>query len=238
MEKRVLWEVENGIALITLHRPERRNAINQQLLVELYDAVDEVSRNDEIRAAILTGSGNSFCSGIDLAIIKTDNLMDPRGDGKDFPDVFGACSKPIIGAINGYTITGGFEMALNCDFLIASERASFSDTHAKLGIHPAWGMTQFLQEAVGQRMAKQISLTGQFISAEAALQCGLVNEVVPHEELLPRVKQIAAEICEANQDMLAQIKALIEFRNDATLDASFARERKGAMEFLKKHMKK
>lgn len=236
MDKPVLFHVEDGIALITLNRPERRNAINQDLLVHLYNAIDEVSRDDGIHVAILTGNGKSFCSGIDLQCILTDNLFDPLGDGRDFLDMMGGCSKPVIGAINGHTITGGFEMALNCDFLIASERASFADTHARVAIHPGWGMTQLLQQAVGQRMAKQMSLTCQFIPAEKALQCGLVNEVVPHEELLPRAKQIAAEICAVNQDVMMTVKRLIEFRNSGSFEEALAEERRSFLAFVKKGM--
>jgi enoyl-CoA hydratase len=231
MEKPVLFKVEDGVALITLNRPERRNAINQDLLIHLYNRIDEAATNDDIKVAILTGNGKSFCSGIDLAVITKDNLRDPRGDGKDLLDVIGACKKPIIGAINGHTITGGFEIALNCDFLIASERAVFIDSHAKLGIHPGWGMTQLLQQAVGQRRAKQMSFTSQPLSAEQALQWGLVNEVVPHEELIPRAKQIGADICAVNQDMLTTMKGLIEFKNRATLDEAFAHEVEESHEF-------
>jgi enoyl-CoA hydratase len=238
MAKAVLLDIENGIALITLNRPERHNAINRELLIHLYDHIDEVSTNDDAKVAIITGSGKSFCSGVDLAVIGTENLFDPRGDGKDFPDVIGACKKPVIGAINGHAITGGFEIALNCDFLIASERAFFADTHAKVGIPPGWGMTQLLQQAVGQRIAKQMSFTCQFVSAEEALRCGLVNEVVPHEELLPRAKQIAADICAVNQDVLAVVKELIEYRNNSTLEESFAHERKGCRAFVMKHLEK
>lgn len=232
MEKPVLFEVDSGIALITLNRPERRNAINQSLLVHLYDAIDEVASCQDIRVAILTGAGKSFCSGIDLDAIRTENLFDPRGDGRDFPDVIGDCHKPVIGAINGHAITGGFEMALNCDFLIASEHASFADTHARLGIHPGWGATQLLQQAVGQRMAKQISLTGRFVPARQALQIGLVNEVVPHEQVLPRARQIAQDICAANQEVLAVIKELIEFGNRASLKEALAQERRSFMKIL------
>ena len=132
MEQAVLFDIEDQTALITLNRPERRNAMNQALLSQLYDAVDRVTSDDSIRVAIITGQGKAFCSGIDLGCLGKDNLFDPRGDGSDMLSVFGACTKPIIGAVNGPTITGGFELALNCDFLIASENACFADTHAKV----------------------------------------------------------------------------------------------------------
>jgi enoyl-CoA hydratase len=236
MDKPVLFEVEDGIALVTLNRPERRNAMNQELLIHLYRDLDEVNGNDAIRVAILTGNGNSFCSGIDLKSVLTENLADPLGDGREFPDVVRACRKPLIGAVNGHTITGGLEIALNLDFLIASERATFMDTHARVGIHPAWGMTQLLQQAVGQRMARQMSFSCQPITAERALQCGLVNEVVPHEELLPRARQVARDICAANPDVLASIRQVIDYRNRATLHEALAEERRSFQEYARVHL--
>ncbi|HSV98480.1 MAG TPA: enoyl-CoA hydratase [Spirochaetota bacterium] len=234
MEKPLLFEVENGIAVITLNRPQRRNCFNRELLAMLYDAIDEVSRNDAITVAIITGNGKSFCTGIDLSVLGKEELFDPRGDGKEYPDIIGACRKPVIGAINGHAITGGFEIALNCDFLIASENAIFGDTHAKVGIHPGWGMTQLLQQAVGQRMAKQMSLTCQYFNAEQALRYGLVNEVVPAERLLPRAMEIASQICAVNREMMMTIKGLIEYRNGATLEEAYANERKEFRKFVEK----
>ncbi|MCP3944006.1 MAG: hypothetical protein GY710_21350 [Desulfobacteraceae bacterium] len=148
MNKEVLFDVKDSVATITLNRPNKKNAINQALLTGLYDCLEKITKIDNIKVGIITGSGNAFCSGIDLGCLSTDNLFDPRSDGKDMPQIFGSCDKPIIGAVNGYAITGGFEIALNCDFLIASETAIFADTHAKVGIHPGWGMSQLLQQAV------------------------------------------------------------------------------------------
>ena len=236
MEKPVLFEIKNQTAIITLNRPEKRNAINQELLINLYNYLEEVAGNDKILAAIITGNGKSFCAGLDLSVIESENLFDPRGDGKDLPDIFEACKKPIIGAVNGHAITGGFEIALNCDFLIASEQASFADTHAKVGIHPGWGMTQLLQQAVGQRMAKQLSFTCRFINAGQALQHNLVNEVIPHEELLPRAENIAQEIGTANQNTLKIVKDLIEYKNQGTSQQALANERKGFIKFVEESL--
>ncbi len=171
----------------------------------LYDAIEEVTRNDSITVAIITGNGKSFCRDRSFGA-REGGPVQPRGDGKEYPDIIGACHKPVIGAINGHAITGGFEIALNCDFLIASENAVFGDTHAKVGIHPGWGMTQLLQQAVGQRMAKQMSLTCQYIDAGQALRCGLVNEVVPADRLMPRAMEIAGQICAVNRDMMMTIR--------------------------------
>ncbi len=234
MEPTVLFTVEEGIARITLNRPKRHNAINRALMTELLEAVEKVSHDDEIRVAIITGNGKSFCSGIDLDALKTENTFTARSDAKEIPDIFGECPKPIIGAINGTAITGGFEIALNCDFLIASERATFADTHARVGIHPGWGMTQLLQDRIGQPRAKQMSLSCRFIGAEKALSWGLVNEVVPHEMLMSRVMQIAEDICATLPEMSALVKELIEYRNGTTLSDAFSNERKGFRAYLSK----
>ena len=236
MAQPVLFYVENQVAVITLNRPERHNAINQALLVCLYERLETVSRDASIRAAVLTGSSKSFCSGLDLDALHTDNLFDPRGDGMDLPDLFQLCDKPIIGAINGHTITGGLEIALNCDFLIASDTASFADTHARVGIHPGWGMTQLLQQAIGRRRACQMSFTCRSIDAQTAYEWGLVNEVVPPERLLSRAMEIAADIAEAVPDMLKVIRGLIRYRDTASHVDACAHERAGFEAFLKKHM--
>lgn len=232
MGNEVIFEVKGAVATITLNRPERKNAINQALLIGLYNSIEKIAETDAIKVGIITGSGTAFCSGIDLSCLSTDTLFDPRSDGKDMPEIFRSCDKPIIGAVNGYAITGGFEIALNCDFLIASKYAVFADTHAKVGIHPGWGMSQLLQQAVGQRLAKQFSMTCEEISAKRALNCGLVNEVVSDDKLLLRATEIAEEICSVNYDIMLTMKKLIESKNDTTLNGAMTKEQKGFTHFL------
>jgi enoyl-CoA hydratase len=234
METPVLFEQIDNIAVLTLNRPERRNAISQDLLVHLYNYIERVTKDPEIRVAVLTGAGNSFCSGLDLDRLLTDNLLNPRGDGSDFVKLMAACPKPFFGAVNGHAITGGFEFALNCDFLIASENAKFLDSHAKVAIHPGWGMTQLLQEAIGTRRARQMSFTCKFITAQQALEWGLVNEVVPREKLMDRAMEIARDIAATNQDMLLTMKRLINNRREMTLDRAMTMEREGMWKFLEK----
>ena len=233
MEEAVLFEAEDGIALITLNRPEKRNAVNKDLLFGLCKHLHQVAHDDAVRVAILTGNGKSFCAGLDVSAIGEGGTVEMEGEGLDFGLARGECRKPLIGAINGHAITGGFEIALSCDFLIASERALFRDTHALLGIHPALGMSQLLQQAVGQRRAKQISLACQPVDAKTALEGGIVNEVVPHEELIPRARQIAADICAVNQGMLRTMKELIELRNEMTHEEACSRERDRFGQFMK-----
>jgi enoyl-CoA hydratase len=237
MVSEVIFETKGPIAIITLNRPERKNAINQALLTGLYNSIEKMAQNDRIKVGIITGKGDAFCSGIDLDCLSTDNLFDPRSDGKDMPQIFESCHKPIIGAVNGYAITGGFEIALNCDFLIASEHAVFADTHARVGIHPGWGMSQLLQQAVGQRLAKQFSATCEKIPAQKALRCGLVNEVVPADRLMARAIEIAEKICSVNYEMMLTMKKLIEEKNRTTLNQALVTERKGFKRFLQSFRK-
>ncbi|MBF0451798.1 MAG: enoyl-CoA hydratase [Candidatus Magnetomorum sp.] len=231
----VTFTTKDHVAMITLNRPERRNAINQELLIHLYNAVERLASDDQLYVGIITGNGPSFCSGLDLKVLQTENLFNPRGDNKDFPDIIRDCSKPIIGAINGHAITGGFEIALNCDFLIASEKASFADTHLKVGIHPGWGMTQHLQAAIGIRRARQMSFTAQFISAQQACEWGLVNEVVPHESLMDRALEIAEQIAAVNQTMLPVVKSLINYQKSHVFDDAFTHERSEFKKFVQSH---
>lgn len=227
----VLYEKKGAIGLITLNRPERRNAITQQLLVELFDIVEKADADIEVGAMVLMGKGNSFCSGIDLDCLATDNLVNPRGDGMDMVDVFKGCDTPIIGAVSGYAITGGFELALNCDFLIADETACFMDTHAKIGIHPGWGMTQLLQQAVGRKRALQISLTCEKVPAEKALAWGLVNEVVEKGAMLPRALELAESITSVNREMMQAVKGFIERQNTAHVDEGLQQEKEAFKTF-------
>ncbi|MBW1988866.1 MAG: enoyl-CoA hydratase [Deltaproteobacteria bacterium] len=210
MEPAVLFEQRGAVALITLNRPDRRNAMNQELLAGLYDAMERVSEDPSLHAAVLTGSGKAFCAGLDLAVLLTENLMDPRGDGATFPELRSRLQKPLVGAVNGPAITGGMELALNCDFLLGSTRALFADTHVKVGIHPGWGMSQLLQRRIGLARALQMSLTGEFVEAEKAMAWGLLNEVTEPADLLPRTMEVAGMIAANPPEMVGMLKSLME----------------------------
>jgi len=192
----VLVDVADQVATVTLNRPEARNALDKALRKALYTTLRDLDGRDDVAAIVLTGADPAFCAGIDLKELAAGgDLGDPaeaRGERArpgPFPDV----DVPVIGAINGAAITGGFEVALACDYLVASERARFADTHARVGIMPGWGLTVRLAEAVGVRRAKELSTTGNFLDAQTALQWGLVNHVVPHDELLPFAQQLARD---------------------------------------------
>jgi enoyl-CoA hydratase/carnithine racemase len=205
----VLVEVADRVETITLNRPEVRNAINGELSVALAQAVGEAQDDPGVDVVILTGADPAFCAGVDLrdhGAGRAPAALDPddpyrRDDvGKfAFRGPFPPRMKLLIGAINGPAVTGGFEMALNCDLLVASERARFADTHARVGVMPGWGLTVLLTEAIGLRRARELSATGNFLSAADALTWGLVNHVVPHAQLLPFTRALAAAAVQNDQ---------------------------------------
>jgi enoyl-CoA hydratase len=155
----------------------------------------DLAGSDEVGAVVLTGADPAFCAGLDLKELSSDaRLLDDGGPDIPVGAPWKRLGKPLIGAINGAAVTGGLEFALNCDFLIASERAAFADTHARVGVMPGWGLSVLLPQRVGFAMARRMSLTGDFVDARRALEAGLVTEVVAHEELMPAARRLAATI--------------------------------------------
>jgi len=209
----VLYEVSERIATITLNRPEARNALSSEVLRQLPQRLREADTNDEVDVVILTGSDPAFCAGLDLKELGSTggNLGATGADGRPNRDgirgPFPAMVKPLIGAVNGVAITGGFELALNCDFLVASELAKFGDTHSRVGVMPGWGLTVLLPQAIGVRRAREMSFTGNFMLAEEALQVRLVNHVVSHADLMPFTRQLARDIIGNDQPGVRQMRA-------------------------------
>lgn len=209
----VLVEVSEGIGTITLNRPEARNAISGQLTRELDQAVTDLDAREDVACMVLTGADPAFCAGVDLKALASERRED-QVDRQSGPIAhFGflpAHETPVIGAINGATVTGGLEIALNCDFLIASERARFADTHARVGAMPGAGLTIRLPQLVGVDRARRMSFTGDFIDAATALAWGLVVEVVPHEQLQARAREIAAGIASIPRDNVREIRRMYD----------------------------
>jgi enoyl-CoA hydratase len=203
MADEVKVQVDERVAMVTLNRPEVRNALNGALLDGLWEAVEAVEADDAVDVILLTGADPAFCAGIDLKAIGTGGIERRHGGGARSP--LPPHTKPIIGAVNGPTVTGGLELALNCDLLIASERARFADTHTRVGIQPGWGLTVLLAEAVGVRRARQMSITGNYVDADTALVWGLVNEVVAHGELVARGHALARDVVSNDQEALRRI---------------------------------
>lgn len=190
----LLIETQDRIRTLTLNRPQARNALSSELRKLFFQALRDAEADDDVDVVILTGADPVFCAGLDLKEL---------GDSSQLPDIspqWPPMTKPVIGAINGAAVTGGLEFALYCDILIASEQARFADTHARVGLLPTWGLSVRLPQKVGVGMARRMSLTGDYLSAADALRAGLVTEVVPHEELLPTARRVAASIVGNNQN--------------------------------------
>jgi enoyl-CoA hydratase len=213
MSDPVLYDVAERIATITLHRPDARNALSSEVLRLLPQLMLQADADVDVDVVILTGTDPAFCAGLDLKELGSTGGNLGGGSGADggvnrhgargpFPPI----TKPLIGAVNGVAVTGGFELALNCDFLVASEHAKFGDTHARVGVMPGWGLTVLLPQAIGVRRAREMSFTGNFLSAEEAHQLGLVNHVVPHAELLPFTRALATDIIGNDQPGVRQIR--------------------------------
>jgi enoyl-CoA hydratase len=183
-----------GVLWLVLDRPARRNALSIAVRRGLVRAVRAADDDPGTRVVVLTGRDPVFSSGVDLAESIGPDGRSPRGARTDPAAVFRAVRTPIVAAVNGACYTGGLELALSCSFVIASDRATFADTHAQVGLLPGWGQTALLPRAVGVRMARQMLLTGEPVDAATALRAGLVTEVVPHDRLLDRAAAVAAAI--------------------------------------------
>lgn len=197
----LLIQTTDRVRTLTLNRPQARNALSVQLRTAFYAALRAAQADDEVDVVILTGADPVFCAGLDLKEL---------GDTTELPDIspkWPPMTKPVIGAINGAAVTGGLELALYCDILIASEQARFADTHARVGLLPTWGLSVRLPQKVGVGLARRMSLTGDYLSAADALRAGLVTEVVAHDELLPAARKVAASIVGNNQKA---VRALLD----------------------------
>jgi enoyl-CoA hydratase len=232
----LLLEKNEGVATVTLNRPNAMNALSAQLRSELAEVFDELASDAEIRVAILTGAGRAFCAGIDLKELGSGASEDAAGFGGRNPvRAMARFEGPIIGAINGHAITGGFELALACDILLASGNAKFADTHARVGILPGWGLSQRLSRLIGIGRAKEISLTGNFVTAERAEAWGLVNRVVAADDLIPTAQGLARDICSCDPSVMRSYKRLIDegyampFGDAMEYEAKLSRESSSAV---------
>jgi enoyl-CoA hydratase len=225
----LLVDKSEGIATLTLNRPRAMNALSAALRAELARAFVEVSADPDVGAVILTGAGDrAFSAGLDLKELGGETEVEPDvraavgGAGTDPVRAMEACDRPIIGAINGVAITGGFEIALACDVLVGSTNARFADTHARVGIMPGWGLSQRLSRAIGIYRAKELSLTGNFLSAERAERWGLLNRVVAPDELMDVCRGLARDMLSCQPGLVPAYKDVI----DRGFAATFAEGRR------------
>ena len=214
-ESVIIVSNEGGIATVTLNRPEKLNALNRDLRGQFCRVMQELRADSTVGVVIITGAGRAFCAGLDLRELGAEGI---REDGNaTFITVIDDMEVPVIAAVNGFAVTGGFELALACDIMIAAEEAQFADTHARVGVMPGGGMSARLPRAVGVRKAKELSLTGNYLTARDAERMGLVNRVVPRDQLLTTAREIATQIIGNNQRIVRQMKRLYDLTTRSTL---------------------
>ncbi|KAK4742670.1 hypothetical protein SAY87_000671 [Trapa incisa] len=220
-----------GIATVTINRPKSLNSLTRPMMVDLASAIKSLARDNYVRAIILSGSGRAFCSGVDLTAAEDVFKGDVKDVETDPVAQMELCPKPIIGAINGFAITAGFEIALACDILIAAKGAKFIDTHAKFGIFPSWGLSQKLSRIIGPNKAREVSLSAMPLSAENAERWGLVNHLVEERDLMNKAREVAGAIVKNNQDLVLRYKSVINDGIKLDLGHALALEKERAHEY-------
>ncbi len=221
----LLIGTDERVRTLTLNRPRSRNALSSALRDRFFGALSDAEADDDVDVVILSGTDPVFCAGLDLKEL---------GGQSALPDIsprWPPMTKPVIGAINGAAVTGGLELALYCDILIASEHARFADTHARVGLLPTWGLSVRLPQKVGVGLARRMSLTGDYLSAAEALRGGLVTEVVPHDRLLSTARQVATSIVGNNQNAVRALLASYHRIDESQTSAGLWLEAMAARQF-------
>ena len=226
--KNVIYEKSEGIAIITINRPEVLNAFNAETVNEILKCLEDVEKDENVRAVILTGAGNkAFSAGADIKAMK--GMIPPKARqlskmGYKLCKALENLEKPVIAAINGYALGGGLEVAMSCDLRIAAETAKMGQTEINIGLIPGWGGTQRLTRLVGKTFAKEMVFTGKMIDAKTAYEKGLVNKVVPPERLMEEAKALAKELASKAPVALKLCKMLIDKGLETDLDTALALE--------------
>lgn len=227
----VLVDISERIATVSLNRPEHHNALSRELRVDLAKALECIQNDDDVDIVILTGAGpKSFCVGLDLQEFELSPLA-PEEMGPDSPMMraFANLQKPVIGAVNGFAVAGGFELVCNCDLVVGSTNAKFADTHVRVGVLPGWGISQNLPQIVGPSRARYLAFTANYIDAQTAREWGLLLDVVPPDDLIFQCRKLAQDMLGANQQTLREYRELIRsgmnsmVREGIELEARLAR---------------
>jgi len=231
MYETVILTTAGPVTTIKLNRPEKLNAFGGPMREEIVDALDKIAGDDQIRAVIVTGEGRGFSAGGDIQNLK--NLRDKKDEaafrsllakGQRITRTMRSLPKPVIGAINGPCAGAGLSFALGCDIRIASDAATFGPSFARIGLHPDWGGSWFLPKLVGAATACELVFTGSMISAKEAERIGLVNRVVPHDQLMPVVNDLAQMMAKNSPAVLRLAKESIYHSMTSDLETAFARE--------------
>jgi enoyl-CoA hydratase len=222
-EQAVMTDIDDGILTITLNRPAAKNAVNKAVAEGIAAAIDELESNSALRVAILTGAGGTFCSGMDLKAFVTGEL--PIVEGRGFA---GLCeytpAKPLIAAVEGYALAGGFELAISCDLVVAADDSRFGIPEVKRGLAAGAGGLVKLPKQIPSRIAKELALTGDFISAQRAYDLGLINEVVPAGTALDAAKALARKIAANGPLAVALSKQVVDGAQDWSSAEMFAKQ--------------
>jgi enoyl-CoA hydratase len=221
-------EVEDHVALITLNRPDALNALNQELLTELVDALQDSQGNDKVRCIVLTGSDKAFAAGADVKMMAEKSFVDAFAGDLFGPEVDAIMRirKPIIAAVAGYALGGGCELAMMCDFIIAADTAKFGQPEVNLGVMAGLGGSQRLTRFIGKSKSMDMNLTGRFMDAEEAERSGLVSRVVPAKKLREEALSAAGKIAEKSMISVMAIKEAVNRSYETTLSEGLLFERR------------
>jgi enoyl-CoA hydratase len=235
----LLVDRASPIAIVTLNRPDQMNALNAELRIAIGTTFAELEADPDIRAIVLTGAGRAFCAGMDLKEIgggsegQTGYDLSVAGQD-DMRNNIANFSGPVIAAVNGAAATAGFELALACDMIFVAKGAKFLDTHARVGIVPGWGLSQRLPRLIGINRAKEISLSGNALSAERAYEWGLANRICPPETLIDEARALATDICGCVPGIMEQVKTMIDTGYSMLFDEAMEYELQTGIESSKK----
>jgi enoyl-CoA hydratase len=223
----IIVDIQDSVCLITLNRPEALNALNSQLLSELCTAVEDADKSDKVRAIVITGSDKAFAAGADISEMSQKSYVEMYSTAffTNEADRFNRARKPIIAAVSGYALGGGCELAMMCDFIIASDTAKFGQPEINLGVIAGIGGTQRLPRYVGKAKAMDMHLTGRFMDAAEAERCGLVSRVVPVKKLKEEALAAAGKIAEKSLLAASAAKQAVDQAFETTLSAGLAQER-------------
>ena len=224
----IILDVEDHIAKITLTRPAALNALNDQLMTELADAMAGCQANDKVRCIVLTGSDKAFAAGADIAMMKDKSFVEVFTEDLFGPetDAIVRVRKPVIAAVSGYALGGGCELAMMCDFIIAADTAKFGQPEINLGVMAGIGGTQRLTKAVGKAKAMDMNLTGRFMDAEEAERSGLVSRVVPAKKLMEEAMGAAEKIAEKSMISVMAVKEAVNRSFETPLREGLLMERR------------
>ncbi|MGV0983159.1 MAG: enoyl-CoA hydratase [Limnohabitans sp.] len=228
----LLEQTEQGVATLTLNRPEVMNALSSALREALVDRLHQLANDPCVRVLILKGAGKAFCAGLDLAELSSHGLP-PSGPHNDPVTALASMPCPTIAAVQGVAVTGGLELMLACDMVLASHSARFADTHVRMGVLPGWGLSQKLSRILGRSRAMELSMSGNFMGAEQAERWGLVNRLVPDDALQAQALALAQDIATAPREMTHAYKRLIDEGYQLPLGEALALERQRSQAWAK-----